>query len=61
MTLDWKNEEDYAYCNDLDANGWAFEFLRRNPEYQNEWRDFCKIRDQLVKKHGSADKTNKAC
>lgn len=61
MKRDWKNEKDYAYCNDLDANGWAFEFLRRNSKYQKDWVKFCEIRDQLIKRHGSAGKENKSC
>ena len=29
--------EDYAYAAGLDRPGWAWEFLRRNPNYQLEW------------------------
>ena len=29
--------EDYAYVTGLDRPGWAWEFLRRHPNYQLEW------------------------
>ena len=61
MTLDWKNEEDYAYCNDLDANGWAFEFLRRNPGYQKDWADFSRRKEALELKYGKVDPKNREC
>ena len=35
---DWKNEADYEFTKDLDLNGWAWEFLRRNPEYRKDWK-----------------------
>jgi len=31
--LDWRLEEDYSYSRELYLAGWAWEFLRRNPEY----------------------------
>lgn len=36
-TPNWQNEEDYSFCDDLDGEGWAWEFLRRNPDYQDEY------------------------
>ncbi len=30
--------EDYAYAAGLDRPGWAWEFLRRHPNYQLEWQ-----------------------
>ena len=35
---DWRNKAVYDYTNDLDLNGWAWEFLRRNPEYRKDWK-----------------------
>jgi hypothetical protein len=32
---DWKNPEDYAYLDDCDLHGWAWEFLRRNRAYRS--------------------------
>lgn len=34
---DWRNDADYDFTEELDLNGWAWEFLRRNPEYRNDW------------------------
>jgi hypothetical protein len=33
----WRNEEDYAFTENLTAAGWAWEFLRRNPEYRADF------------------------
>lgn len=34
---DWTKEEDYAWTGTLARREWAWEFLRRNPEFQNDW------------------------
>jgi hypothetical protein len=34
---DWRNPDDYSYTAALGAEGWAWEFLRRNPVYRNDW------------------------
>ena len=39
MKLDWKNGKSYEFGNDFPPSGWAWEFLRRNKDYQNDWRD----------------------
>jgi hypothetical protein len=36
----WRNPHDYDFTQTLTAAQWAWEFLRRNPEYQREWRAF---------------------
>ena len=33
----WRKDADYEFTKDLYLNGWAWEFLRRNPEYRNDW------------------------
>lgn len=33
---DWRNEEDYLYTENLSWDGWAWEFLRRNPKFREE-------------------------
>jgi len=40
---DWKNAKDYAYIDrkKIKRAGVAWEFLRRNPEYQKDYRHFC--------------------
>jgi len=34
---DWRNPKDYEFTKLLTSEGWAWEFLRRNPEYIKEW------------------------
>ena len=34
---DWKNAGDYAFTKKLYLTRWAWEFLRRNKEYQRDW------------------------
>lgn len=56
--LDWRNAQDYEFTNQLTRDGWAWEFLRRNPEYVKEWDnalvkyqiDHGKYRDDLLPK-----------
>jgi len=35
-TTDWRDARSYDYTAGLDGAGWAWEFLRRNPDYQAE-------------------------
>ena len=35
--LDWRKLEDYAYLKGFDLHAWAWEFLRRNPEYRKAY------------------------
>jgi hypothetical protein len=37
---DWRNAEEYAYCERLTPRGWAWEFLRRNQVYRQMWREY---------------------
>jgi hypothetical protein len=36
--LDWRSAAAYAYLNDLNPAELAWEFLRRNPDYQRDYR-----------------------
>jgi hypothetical protein len=36
-TAEWRDSDKYAFVNSLPAAGCAWEFLRRNPDYQNAW------------------------
>ena len=43
---DWRNPDATEYpkrCPRLSANWWAWEFLRRNPCYQDAWQSFREI------------------
>ncbi len=33
----WQDPEDYRYTAELSPTGWAWEFVRRNPEYREFW------------------------
>jgi hypothetical protein len=35
---DWRSAAAYAYLNDLSPAELAWEFLRRNPDYQRDYR-----------------------
>ena len=37
MKPNWRKLGDYAFCKKLDSSGWAWEFLRRNPNYLKDW------------------------
>lgn len=34
---DWRKPEDYVFTKTLEPYRWAWEFLRRNPEYRKDW------------------------
>lgn len=42
MTRDWRNEKDYEYMDHHTPELWAWEFLRRNPEYRKDWENTLK-------------------
>ena len=37
---DWRDEKSYDFPKKNDWSRWAWEFLRRNPEYQEAWREY---------------------
>ncbi len=45
--LDWKNPEEYEFLFDLDQTGWAWEFLRRDEEYIEEYRELLESSDSI--------------
>ena len=34
----WDNPEDYEYTKSHELKDWAWEFIRRNPDYRGEWK-----------------------
>jgi hypothetical protein len=48
----WQNPEDYHFARRLSADEWAWEFLRRNPVYQEEWHRFIAIWRALEADYG---------
>jgi hypothetical protein len=48
----WQQAADYAYCQQLDLPGWAWQFLRRNPAYQADYAEFIELWRQLEAEYG---------
>lgn len=44
---DWRNPEDYAHTRTLSLHDWAWEFLRRNPEYRSDWLELSQEQPRL--------------
>lgn len=51
--MDWRQDSDYAFCDQLDLAGWAWQFLRRNPLYQKDYAEFIDIWRQLEAAYGA--------
>jgi hypothetical protein len=47
-----RTKDDYAYTRNLDRTGWAWEFLRRNKDYQRDYR-LNRAGHPIAFKHGS--------
>ncbi|MDY7091331.1 MAG: DUF6499 domain-containing protein [Acidobacteriota bacterium] len=45
---DWRNPEDYTYTQGLTLHQWAWEFLRRNSDYRDDWRAFEALEDPIM-------------
>jgi hypothetical protein len=50
---DWRCVEDYAFTEGLSRELWAWEFLRRNPEYRRDWQAFWATWQELEADYGS--------
>ena len=48
----WRDPEAYAFCDELTSEQWAWEFLRRNPEYQRQWQEFWQTWQALEAAYG---------
>ncbi len=51
--MDWRQDTDYAFCEQLDLAGWAWQFLRRNPQYQSDYATFIDLWGQLEAAYGA--------
>jgi hypothetical protein len=49
---DWRNPDDYRFCEHLTAPQWAWEFLRRNPAYRQDWAWFSAVWAELEAEYG---------
>lgn len=51
MTIDWpdwRDKDAYSYIKNYSPQQWAWEFLRRNSEYQSSWNDFIESTKNIV-------------
>lgn len=56
---DWKKKSDYPFSEKTSPEEWAWEFLKRNPDYQNDHADMLATYENLEKDHGPRKKWNK--
>lgn len=56
--LDWTKADAYPKPDDLSPTGWAWEFLRRNGEYQDLWELFRGLPDLMTLPDGSKSNKN---
>ena len=54
--MDWRLDADYAFCDQLDLAGWAWQFLRRNPRYQADYVEFISLWQLLEAAYGAPPK-----
>jgi hypothetical protein len=54
---DWHCAEDYTFTKKLDNAGWAWEFLRRNPEYIHDWKVAVQQQQKFIE-HQAGNKFN---
>jgi len=56
---DWQKAENYDYVDELSPSALAFEFLRRNPDYQADYKEYTTKIERLFNKYGSSEDTEK--
>lgn len=49
---DWTDSKAYEFTSALTPEQWAWEFLRRNPEYRSQWQAFWETRQSLEAIYG---------
>ena len=49
LPYNWRNNDDYQYTHRITRLQWAWEFLRRNPEYQKEWLNAARQRAEELR------------
>lgn len=55
---DWRSPLDYGFTAGLNGAQWAWEFLRRHPEYRREWQEFIAVWTSLEAVYGSPPDRN---
>ncbi len=51
--MDWRLDADYAFCEQLDLAGWAWQFMRRSAAYRADYTEFMQIWQQLEAAYGT--------
>jgi len=51
--MDWRQAGNYAWCGELTAAEWAWQFLRRNPEYRADYAWFISVWRELERVYGA--------
>jgi hypothetical protein len=54
--MNWRTDSDYAFCDQLDLSGWAWQFLRREPAYRADYIHFISLWQQLEAAYGAPPK-----
>jgi len=54
MQRDWRNPDDYSFTQDLSPELWAWQFLRRNPDYRKDYDWFIRTWRELEADYGVA-------
>ena len=55
---DWHSEPDYKFTGELTYKGWAWEFLRRNPDYRSAYESFSDEAKAVELEYGADWRTN---
>jgi hypothetical protein len=51
--MSWQLDSDYAFCEQLDLAGWAWQFMRRAPAYRADYAEFIHVWRQLEAAYGA--------
>lgn len=49
---DWREASEYDFADELNIGQWAWEFLRRNPDYRRDWVWFDRAWQSLEERYG---------
>ena len=60
MLPDWKDHASYEYTQELNSQGWAWEFLRRNKGYRADYIAFATLKNQVAQEFGPIQSWNKS-
>lgn len=59
--MNWQFQQNYDYTLVLNSAQWAWEFLRRNPDYQADWTWFSSTWQQLETAYGAPPHRDMQC